>query len=156
MYKLTKDIKQLSIFLILIGITSLSYGFFQSFSVVSDEDIKSTVKDIAKELKLEYKSKYKKEKKIYLDDYDQLIENKDEADYIKSDKKNLEVDYSELIYMVEKKLHCHIDKSHVHSVGDVIYAAKHYFHAKHQRPWTSLLISTLFFLMVSSHENLDS
>ena len=75
MYKLTKDIKQLSIFLILIGITALSYGFFQSFSVVSDEDIKSTVKDIAKELKLEYKSNYKKEKKIYLDDYDQLIEN---------------------------------------------------------------------------------
>ena len=39
--------------------------------------------------------------------------------------------------------------SHIHSVEDVIYAAKHYFHAKHQRPWSSLLICTLFFLMIS-------
>ena len=149
MYKLTKDIKQLSTLLILIGISAISYGFFHSFSVISDDEIKSAVKDIAKELKLEYKADYKQENKIYLDDNDQLIENKDESNYAESNTKDHDVDYSELIYKVEKKLNCHIDKSHIHSVGDVIYAAKHYFHAKHQRPWSSLLICTLFFLMIS-------
>ena len=149
MYKLTKDIKQFSTLLILIGISAISYGFFHSFSVISDDEIKSAVKDIAKELKLEYKADYKQENKIYLDDNDQLIENKDESNYAKSNTKDHDVDYSELIYKVEKKLNCHIDKSHIHSVSDVIYAAKHYFHAKHQRPWSSLLICTLFFLMIS-------
>ena len=87
MYKLTKDIKQFSTLLILIGISAISYGFFHSFSVISDDEIKSAVKDIAKELKLEYKADYKQENKIYLDDNDQLIENKDESNYAKSQHK---------------------------------------------------------------------
>ena len=151
MYKITTEIKRLSFFLIFIGIAAMAYGFFQSLTVVSDEEIKSTVKKIAKELKLEYKSKYKlehkKEHNIHLDEFDQLIENSEEES-IKINNYQKE-DYSELIYKVEKKLHCHIAPTHIHSVEDVIYSAKHYFHAKHQRPWSSLLISTLFFLMVS-------
>ena len=63
MYKLTKDIKQFSTLLILIGISAISYGFFQSFSATSDDEIKYTVKDIAKELKLKYKADYKHENK---------------------------------------------------------------------------------------------
>ena len=87
MYRITKDIKRFSTILILIGVVAISYGFFQSFSVISDDEIKSAVKDIAKELKLEYKADYKQENKIYLDDNDQLIENKDESNYAKSTQK---------------------------------------------------------------------
>ena len=125
MYKLTKNIKQTSVVLILIGLVSLGIGFYQSLSVLSDEEIKISIKAIAKELELEYDTDYDKGDKVSLD-------------------KN--VDYTELIHRVEKELHCHIDAGHVHSVKDVIYAAKHYFHAKHQRPWSSLLISTLFYV----------
>ena len=49
--------------------------------------LRDAVKDIAKELKLEYKADYKQENKIYLDDNDQLIENKDESNYAKSQHK---------------------------------------------------------------------
>ena len=54
MYKLTKNIKKTSLVLILIGLVSLGIGFYQSLSVLSDEEIKSSIKAIAKELKLEY------------------------------------------------------------------------------------------------------
>ena len=147
MYNITTDIKRLSFFLILIGIVAMAYGFFQSLTVTSDEEIKNTVKKIAKELNLEYKTKHKKENSIHLDEFDKLIENSEEKN--NNIKNQEQEDYLELIYKVEKKLHCDIDPTHVHSVQDIIYAAKHYFHAKHQRPWSSLLISTLFFLMVS-------
>ena len=50
MYKLTKNIKNTSTILILIGLVSLGIGFYQSLSVLSDDEIKSTIKDIAKEL----------------------------------------------------------------------------------------------------------
>ncbi len=164
MYKLTKNIKNTSTILILIGIVSLGIGFYQSLSVVSDDEIKSTVKDIAKELDLEYfesnqkdldwESELKKDNLILNEDdqiidrplnFGTLIESMAMHDF----ELKKEEAYTELIHKVEEKLHCHIDPHHVHSVEDVIYAAKHYFHAKHQRPWSSLLISTLFFLMVS-------
>ena len=55
MYKLTKNIKQVSVILILIGLISLGMGFYTSLSVVNDDQIKTTVKEIAKKLHLEYR-----------------------------------------------------------------------------------------------------
>ena len=52
MYKLTKDIKQLSTLLILIGISAISYGFFHSFSVISDDEIKRCCKRYSKRIKI--------------------------------------------------------------------------------------------------------
>ena len=40
-------------------------------------------------------------------------------------------------------------KKNAHSIDDVIYVTKHYFHTIKQRPWSSLFVSNLFFLMIS-------
>ena len=49
MYSITKNIKRTSLFLILIGIICLGFGFFDSLSsYVSDKDIKYKVKDVYK------------------------------------------------------------------------------------------------------------
>ena len=173
MYRITKDIKRFSTILILIGLVAISYGFFQSLTTTSDDEIKYKVKKIAKELDLKLKVKLENKKYndvgYWMDENDEVIVksgdkreyedgtkivitevNSDgEGGYSFSTKKDKKVDYSELIYKVEKKLNCSIDSSHIHSVEDVIYSAKHYFHAKSQRVWSSLLISTLFFLMIS-------
>ena len=104
MYKITKDIKQFSTILILIGLISLSYGFFQSFSVTSDDEIKATVKKIAKDLKLDYEDKKYKDVGYLIDDNDQVIEQTSdtfidgEIEY-KKEKKEI-IDYAALIYKV--------------------------------------------------------
>ena len=55
MYSITKNIKRTSLFLILIGIICLGFGFFDSLSShVSDKEIKYKVKEVYK--------KYNKEK----------------------------------------------------------------------------------------------
>ena len=173
MYRITKDIKRFSTILILTGVVAISYGFFQSLTATSDDEIKYTVKKIANELDLKLKVKFENEKYndvgYWMDENDEVIiktgdkskyedgtkvviteiNTDGEGGYSFSTKKDKKVDYSELIYKVEKKLNCSIDSSHIHSVEDVIYSAKHYFHAKSQRVWSSLLTSTLFFLMIS-------
>ena len=156
MYRITKDIKRFSTILILIGVVAISYGFFQSLTTTSDDEIKYTVKKIAKELDLKLKAKLENEKyndvgylmdendevifksgdKIKYEDGTKKVINEINTDgeggYSLSTKKDKKLDYSELIYKVEKKLNCSIDSSHIHSVEDVIYSSrkKHYFHAK--------------------------
>ena len=60
MYRITKDIKRFSTILILIGVVAISYGFFQSLTATSDDEIKYTVKKIANELDLKLKVKFEK------------------------------------------------------------------------------------------------
>ena len=67
---------------------------------------------------------------------DVFLMDKNDDLVVKTGNKDEHADYTDLIHRVEKELHCHIDSIHVHSVGDVIYAAKHYFHAKHQRQYS--------------------
>ena len=53
---------------------------------------------------------------------------------------------------IEKDLNCHFTSSEIEKAKDkedIYVATKHYFHAKAQRPWSSILWSNLFFLMVA-------
>ena len=77
MYRITKDIKRFSTILILIGVVAISYGFFQSLTTTSDDEIKYTVKKIAKELDLKLKVKLENEKYndvgYWMDENDEVI-----------------------------------------------------------------------------------
>ena len=133
MYRLTKDIKRFSTILILIGAVAVSYGFFKSLTTTSDDEIKYAVKKIAKELDLKLKVKQSKgyndidywmgeNDEVIIKTGDKIIDEDDgskkviteintdgEGNYGFSMKKDKKVDYSELIYKVEKKLSCSID-----------------------------------------------
>ena len=135
-------------------------------TATSDDEIKYTVKKIANELDLKLKVKFENEKYndvgYWMDENDEVIiktgdkskyedgtkvviteiNTDGEGGYSFSTKKDKKVDYSELIYKVEKKLNCSIDSSHIHSVEDVIYSAKHYFHAKQEScPYIDFILS---------------
>jgi len=59
---------------------------------------------------------------------------------------------SRIFHEIEKELHCHFTDSEISNAEDeedIYVATKHYFHAKSQRPWSSILWANLFFLMVS-------
>ncbi len=135
MYIFTKNTKIICLSFIMIGLVAIGYGFYSASKMhYSDTEIKEKVKLISKNL--EYTNK------------NQAI-NKDKYDPHHSGEKH---EFSDLFHAIEKELHCHFSEEEIasaQSVDDVIYTTKHYFHAKKQRPWSSLFASNLFFLMIS-------
>ena len=180
MYSITKNIKRTSLFLILIGIICLGFGFFDSLSShVSDKDIKYKVKDVYKKYSKDLdKSTLQDSLNFYQLAHDDLIFERDSimrsnfvntqgyTDWltnITNEKKLIEKKISEfelsnsdvmsrIFHEIEKELHCHFTYSEISNAEneeDIYVATKHYFHAKSQRPWSSILWANLFFLMVS-------
>ena len=135
MYIFTKNTKIICLSFIMIGLVAIGYGFYSASKMhYSDTEIKEKVKLISKNLESTNKN--------------QAI-NKDKYDPHHSGEKH---EFSDLFHAIEKELHCHFSEEEIasaQSVDDVIYTTKHYFHAKKQRPWSSLFASNLFFLMIS-------
>ncbi len=131
MYIFTNNVKRFCFTLIFIGLIAITYGFYSSYKDnFSDKEIKVLVKDIYKNIDSN------KSKDLYSTKHSGKIYSK----------------YETLFHAIEKELHCHFTLEEIenaHSLDDVIYATKHYFHAKKQRPWSSIIVSNLFFLMIS-------
>ena len=136
MYIFKQNIKNICFALIGIGILAITYGFYSaSQNYYTDEEIKYEVKKL-----------YKKTSN----------ENSEEESYSSDEHHgshySTSYKFSTLFHAIEKKLHCHFTEDEIKrakTLDDVIYITKHYFHAQKQRPWSSLLVSNLFFLMIS-------
>ena len=143
MYKFERNTKILCIVLMLIGAIALLYGFVSaSNNSYSDKEIKKIVKELYKQNSSKESESNKYEHKEMHHANDNHYKNGELEDY----------HYASLFAKIEKKFNCHLDydqKRNAHSLDDVIYVTKHYFHTIKQRPWSSLLVSNLFFLMIS-------
>lgn len=127
----------------LIGSIALIYGFISAKkNSYSDEEIKKIVKEL-----------YNENKNNSSDDGEYLKKTSHSDGYKSSHKKaDDDYHYSALFSKIEDRFKCHLDsdqKKNAHNLDDVIYVTKHYFHTIKQRPWSSLLVSNLFFLMIS-------
>ena len=152
MYKFPKNTKILCFVLMLIGIMSLVYGFIQSNqNQYTDLEIRAEVKKIY----YEYKAKEKSHADDSLNpqkDYPHKDKHDSHKDKHDSHKDKHDYHYADIFSKIEKKFHCHLDydqKKNAHGLDDIIYITQHYFHVKKQRPWSSLFLSNLFFLMIS-------
>jgi len=132
MYKFTRNTKIICISLIMIGLFSIGYGFF-STPKYSDSEIHDKVVKLSSELKSD-KTKYS-DKDTHQSHYG--------GDGSK---------FSDLFHVIEKEFHCHFSEEEIKNakhIDDVIYTTQHYFHALKQRPWSSLMVSNLFFFMIA-------
>jgi hypothetical protein len=140
MYTFKQNTKNLCFALIAIGLVAIGYGFYSaSASHYSDLEIKEKVKTLYYELKSSNKAQDTASNKTY----DSHIDGGHHAKTYK---------FSKLFHAIEDELHCHFSEEEIEraeTLDDVIYTTKHYFHAKKQRPWSSLFVSNLFFLMIS-------
>ena len=141
MYTFKQNIKNNCFALIAIGIVAIGYGFYSaSASHYSDIEIKEKVKE------LYYKLNSSKKVKDKHPDKKQYDSHSEKGHHVETYK------FSNLFHAIEKELHCHFSQEEIanaHTLEDVIYTTKHYFHAQKQRPWSSLVVSNLFFLMIS-------
>ncbi|MDC0189476.1 quinol:cytochrome C oxidoreductase [Flavobacteriales bacterium] len=127
----------------LIGLIALIYGFISADrNSYSDKEIKKIVKELYKE-----KDNQKSELLKYENN-----DNHHSTDKHHTKENSEDYHYAALFSKIEKHFNCHLDydqKKNAHSLDDVIYVTKHYFHTIKQRPWSSLIVSNLFFLMIS-------
>lgn len=127
----------------LIGLIALIYGFISADrNSYSDEEIKKIVKELYKEKDSQKSELLKYENKDNHHSNDKYHTKENSEDY----------HYAALFLKIEKYFNCHLDydqKKNAHNLDDVIYVTKHYFHTIKQRPWSSLIVSNLFFLMIS-------
>ena len=121
----------------LIGAIALLYGFVSaSNNSYSDKEIKKIVKELYKQNSSKESESNKYEHKEMNHANDNHYKHGELEDY----------HYASLFAKIEKKFNCHLDydqKKNAHSLDDVIYVTKHYFHTIKQRPWSSLLVSNL-------------
>ena len=145
MYKFTRNTKIICICMMLFGIISLAYGFISANkNQYSDLEIRQAVKQMYNE--------YKSDKKKYNDDVSQSVKSKDASYDNHSGSESNEYEYASLFKKIENKFGCKLDydkKKNAHGLEDIIYVTQHYFHVKKQRPWSSLFLSNIFFLMIS-------
>ena len=143
MYIFPKNIKIACFCLMAFGVISLVYGFLSASQYqYSDLEIRQTVTKMYNEYKSGKKDVLHANKKEYVDKSNDKHYKTNNHDY----------HYSKLFDKIEKKFDCHFDyeqKKNAHGLDDIIYITQHYFHIKKQRPWSSLFLSNLFFLMIS-------
>jgi hypothetical protein len=137
MYTFERNTKVLCIVLMLIGVIALLYGFISADkNTYSDKDIKKIVKELYKQNSSEQggEGKYKHKEMHHVND--KKHNKEDSSDY----------HYASLFQKIEKRFNCHLDydqKKNAHSLDDVIYVTKHYFHTIKQRPWSSLFVNDI-------------
>ena len=145
MYKFPKKTKMLCFGLMLIGLISLAYGFFQSMQdQYTDLEIRAEVKSMY----YEHQSKENSQSDKHLNSQKDYPHKEPHG----SHQEKHDYHYADLFSKIEKKFNCHLDydqKKNAHGLDDIIYITQHYFHVKKQRPWSSLFLSNLFFLMIS-------
>ena len=106
MYSITKNIKRTSLFLILIGVICLGFGFYESLSShVSDKDIKKKVHKIYQKHNLDLdKVNLEDSLAFYTKKYDDLIIERDSI--IRSDFVNT-IGYTDWLTDVTQKKRIH-------------------------------------------------
>jgi hypothetical protein len=139
MYTVTKNTKLISLALMLIGVLAMGYGFIKGAGHHSDEEVKTEVRAFAKELNLKMQAPHN----------DHVTEvNKDHSPHGHSP----EAYYAPLFHKIESSFHLHFsaeEMAEAHDVDHVIHSTVHALHAKSQRPWSSLLVATIFFFGAS-------
>jgi len=143
MYKFPKHTKNICFGLMFIGLMSMVYGFIQS-SKNQYTDLE--IRDQVKSMYYNFKSK----NKLHSDK--NLHPHKQDSHKQDSHNEKHDYHYADLFEKIEKKFNCHLDydqKKNAHGLDDIIYITQHYFHVKKQRPWSSIFLANLFFLMIS-------
>ena len=154
MYKVTKNTKILSLLLMIIGVFALSYGFIKGAYHYSDKDVVDEISVLVEKLHFEVSDSHNLS--------DDVIHNSIDSKYDKySDKMHddgqidiytNEAHFSPLYHAIEEKFDLHFsldDMLKAHDIEHVIHDTVHALHAKSQRPWSSLLVASIFFLGAS-------
>ena len=133
MYIFTKNTKIICLSLMVIGLIAIGSGFYSaSKKHYSDQEIYDKVIALSHQ------------ENNHIDNTQHVSSHGGHHDK--------ESEFSGLFHLIEAELHCHFSKdeiAHAQTIDDVIHTTQHYFHAAKQRPWSSLLASNLFFLMIS-------
>jgi hypothetical protein len=154
MYTVTKNTKILSLLLMIVGLAALSYGFFQGAAHYSDAEVGHEIRVLAEELHFAVIQNNEHADQFDHDDrtdftYGQSNDMHYEA---QDDIHGYEAHFSPLYYAIEEKFNLHFSQeemSESHDLEHVIHNTVHALHAKSQRPWSSLLVASIFFLGAS-------
>ena len=142
MYTVTKNTKITSLVLMLIGVIALGYGFIQGAGHHTDEEVTHQVQTFAQDLQLhtvDHNDANNKEVRIAF---------KNTHDHHSFE----EAHFAPLFHKIEEEFHLNFTSSEImeaHDIDHVIHSTIHALHSKSQRPWSSLLVSAIFFLAVS-------
>ena len=142
MYTVTKNTKIISLVLMLTGVVALGYGFIQGTGHHTDEEVTHQVEAFAHDLQL------------HLVDHNDANQKTVESThkYIHDQHSDEEAHFAPLFHKIEEEFHLHFTKKEMieaHDIKHVIHSTIHALHSKGQRPWSSLLVSAIFFLAVS-------
>ena len=142
MYTVTKNTKIISLVLMLTGVVALGYGFIQGAGHHTDEEVTHQVEAFAHDLQL------------HLVDHNDANQKTVESThkYIHDQHSDEEAHFAPLFHKIEEEFHLHFTKKEMveaHDIKHVIHSTIHALHSKGQRPWSSLLVSAIFFLAVS-------
>ena len=142
MYTVTKNTKIISLVLMLTGVVALGYGFIQGAGHHTDEEVTHQVEAFAHDLQLHLVN--------HNDANQKTVESTHK--YIHDKHSDEEAHFAPLFHKIEEEFHLHFTSSEImeaHDIGHVIHSTIHALHSKSQRPWSSLLVSAIFFLAVS-------
>ncbi len=137
MYIVTKNTKLISFALMLIGVFAMAYGFIKGYGHHSDEEVAHQIHVLADQL-------------------DQSIHHETQTNldnpYSHEENEVSLPHYADLFHKIEQEFHLHFSAkeiSEAHDIDHVIHTTVHALHAKGQRPWSSILVASIFFLAVS-------
>ena len=154
MFKFTKNIKIICLSLVMIGVVALAYGFISANKhKYSDAEIRTIVLNLYEDSKQNHDLDNNTNDNINTSDIDAQNghhTSKKSGHY--TTNAHTSYHYEALFNQIEQHFDCHLDyekKFNAHNINDVIYVTQHYFHVLKQRPWSSLFLSNLFFLMIS-------
>lgn len=149
MYTFSQKAKVFSFILIAIGVIAGTLGFMSANSEHhTDEEIKHQVEVFAKELGFDMHKQFS-EKEIKANIKAQALKD---ADLPHSEHAHYFGVYAPLFEKLADHYHAHFteqemkDADSVERVSDI---AIHYFHAKHQRPWSGLMFANFFFFTIA-------
>lgn len=153
MYTFSSKAKVLSIVLVLIGVLAVSLGFMSANSGehYSDEEIVQRVETIAKGMGLDLHKEYTDEE---IKAHNLHVEEMEAKGSHAAHAHNYGV-YAKLFEKLsseEEGFGAHFEKNEqleAHSVERVADITVHYFHAKHQRPWSNIMIANFFFFSLA-------
>ena len=153
MYTFSSKAKVLSFVLIAIGIIAVTYGFISANSGehLKDEEIVHRVETIAKGMGIDLHKEYTDEEiKAHNLHVEELEAKSSHASH--AHNYGIFADLFKALGDEEKGFGAHFEKNEqleAHSVERVAEIAVHYFHAKHQRPWSNIMIANFFFFALA-------
>ena len=142
MYTVTKNTKLTSLVLMFIGVVALGYGFIQGAGHHSDEEVSHQIETFAHDLQL------------HIIDHNNTNHESLESPYKSSHDHHISENarFTSLFHKIEEEFDLHFTNEEMmeaHDVEQVIHSTIHALHVKAQRPWSSLLVASIFFLGAS-------